>query len=130
MARGRGGMMPFALKIIKALSDQQRLRILMLLNGGELCVCQIVEVLELAPSTISKHLFLLENADLITGRKSGRWMYYRLKTKHTKPLSPLLKWLQAVLADDSQILKDRHTLKKVTSCDPVMLRKRQRNNEK
>ena len=60
------------LRVTKALSDLQRVRILMLLRGGELCVCQIVEVLALAPSTISKHLSLLSAAGLVDWRKSRK----------------------------------------------------------
>jgi ArsR family transcriptional regulator, arsenate/arsenite/antimonite-responsive transcriptional repressor len=52
------------LQITKALADSHRLRILMLLKNGELCVCQIMEVFGLAMSTISKHLSILAAADL------------------------------------------------------------------
>ena len=48
------------------------------LEGQELCVCQVIELLGLAPSTVSKHLSILKHARLIDGRKHGRWMYYRL----------------------------------------------------
>ena len=66
------------LRITKALSDIQRLRILMILRAGELCVCQIIAVVGLAPSTVSKHLSILSAADLVDSRKDGRWAYYRL----------------------------------------------------
>src|SRR5215475_11888450 len=64
--------------IAKALSDENRVRILAMLDGRELCVCQVIELLGLAPSTVSKHLSILKQARLIDGRKDGRWMYYRL----------------------------------------------------
>jgi len=66
------------LKTTKALSDRTRLRILRLLSGGELCVCQVVAALQLAPSTVSRHLSLLEDAGLVAMRRNGRWAYYRL----------------------------------------------------
>ena len=47
-------------------------------DGRELCVCQIVELLGLAPSTVSKHLAILKQARLVDSRKEGRWMFYRL----------------------------------------------------
>jgi ArsR family transcriptional regulator len=62
---------------IKALGDENRVRILSALQGRELCVCQIVELLELAQSTVSKHLSILHQARLIESRKDGRWIFYR-----------------------------------------------------
>ena len=64
--------------VIKALADENRVRILMALGPGELCVCQIVELLGLAPSTVSKHMAILKQARLVDSRKEGRWMFYRL----------------------------------------------------
>ena len=64
--------------VLKALADESRVRILLALRGGELCVCQIVEFLDLAPSTVSKHIAILKQARLIDGRKEGRWIFYRL----------------------------------------------------
>jgi len=66
------------LVITKALSDENRVRALMGLAGGELCVCQIIELLGLAPSTVSKHMSVLHQAGLVETRKDGRWIYYRL----------------------------------------------------
>ena len=59
--------------ITKALADENRIRILLALHQkGELCVCHLIDLLELAPSTVSKHLFLLKNTRLIVARKDGR----------------------------------------------------------
>ena len=57
--------------ITRALSDQNRVRMLLALNGRELCVCQIIELLGLAPSTVSKHMSILANARLVEGRQGG-----------------------------------------------------------
>ncbi|MCF6265815.1 MAG: metalloregulator ArsR/SmtB family transcription factor [Desulfuromusa sp.] len=65
----------------KALSDETRLRILSLLNQGELCVCDLMAVLQLPQSTVSRHLAYLRNANLISDRREGVWMYYRLEEK-------------------------------------------------
>jgi ArsR family transcriptional regulator, arsenate/arsenite/antimonite-responsive transcriptional repressor len=62
----------------KSLSDSNRVRVLMALRNRELCVCRLIELLQLAPSTVSKHLAILKQAGLIEGRKEGRWMLYRL----------------------------------------------------
>ena len=63
----------------KILSDETRLRILLLLiNGEELCVCQLTEVLKLSQPKISRHLAIMREANLLQDRKSGLWVYYRL----------------------------------------------------
>jgi len=113
------------LRITKALSDLQRLRILMLLRTGELCVCQLIAVLRLAPSTVSKHLSLLSAADLVVSRKEGRWAYYRLPSGTTlKTVKPILNWLEASLKQDERMLKDGSKLRSVLECPPENLRAR------
>lgn len=72
-------------RVCKAMADQTRLKILIMLTLSEMCVCQITHVLKLAPSTVSRHLFILENAGLIISRKSGRWVYYRLDPEPREP---------------------------------------------
>lgn len=115
------------LRITKALSDIQRLRILLMLRVGELCVCQIIEVLGLAPSTVSKHLSILSEADLVASRKEGRWAYFRLPTGEAlKRVKPLLKWLEESLKGDDMIAKDETKLHVALSCHPARLSERQR----
>lgn len=115
------------LQVTKALADSQRIRILMLLEPGELCVCQIVEVLGLAPSTVSKHLSILAAADLVLMRKQGRWAYYRLPKLTREDIGrPALDWVRSALREDEQIHLDRKKLKSVMACDPEELCKRQR----
>jgi ArsR family transcriptional regulator len=63
----------------KALADETRLRIMLLLTGqGELCVCDLTEVLEISQPKISRHLAILRESGLLQGRKSGLWVYYSL----------------------------------------------------
>ena len=115
------------LRVTRALGDPQRLRILMMLAPGELCVCQIVEVLGLAPSTVSKHLSILAAADLAMSRKDGRWTYYRLQNPGAGVSSqPVLDWLGDALRDDEKIKQDAKELKAVTAGDPEDLCRRQR----
>lgn len=71
------------IKTTKALADTNRVRVLLALRGRELCVCRIIELLQLAPSTVSKHLAILKHAELIEGRKEGRWMHYRLPDQNS-----------------------------------------------
>ena len=115
------------LRITKALADIQRVRILMMLGSGELCVCQIVEVLALAPSTVSKHLSILHNAGLVDARKDGRWAWYRLPDGDAAAsIQPVLAWLAESLEDDAAIRADRKALRAAVSCTPESLSRRQR----
>jgi ArsR family transcriptional regulator len=100
------------LKIFKALGDRNRLRIMKMLEVKAMCVCEITEVLNLAPSTVSKHLSLLHEADLIEDRKEGKWVNYSLPGKSRIPLvSDILKLIRFSLEDDSQIQADREKAK-------------------
>lgn len=65
-------------QLFKALGDDTRLKMVGLLSHGELCVCDLMAVLELPQSTASRHLAYLKNSHWVTGRRSGRWMYYKL----------------------------------------------------
>lgn len=117
------------LVITKALSDRQRVRILMLLRGGELCVCQIIEVLGLAPSTVSKHLSILDGARLVASRKDGRWMHYRLPDASADVrVHPLLTWLGERLKNDRTVAQDDRKLKQVLATDPETLCRQQRRS--
>ncbi|MCB0284597.1 MAG: winged helix-turn-helix transcriptional regulator [Calditrichaeota bacterium] len=64
--------------VFKALSDTNRLRIMKMLEVRDLCVCEITEILQLAPSTVSKHLSILRNAELVLDKKEGKWVIYGL----------------------------------------------------
>lgn len=81
------------LDITKALADEGRLRILLMLGGTELCVCHITEALALAPSTVSRHLSVLERAGLIETRKKGRWVHCRLPAAPGPVVKSALDWL-------------------------------------
>jgi ArsR family transcriptional regulator, arsenate/arsenite/antimonite-responsive transcriptional repressor len=83
----------------------------------ELCVCHINELLALAPSTVSKHLFLLKNARLLTARKDGRWIHYRLNNDSKAPPTVLnaLNWIVKALANNPVIQADRQRLQEILS---------------
>ena len=105
------------IRISKALSDATRLRILLALEGRELCVCEIVALIGLAPSTISKHLALLSEAGLVRSRKLGRWVHFsRADSAGGAPPPPpavreALAWASAALQGDAQAAQDRRALK-------------------
>jgi ArsR family transcriptional regulator len=67
-------------QVLKALSDENRLRIVMMLKNRPMCVCEINEVLDIALSTISSHLKTLKYAGIIEDKKDGRWIIYKLNT--------------------------------------------------
>jgi DNA-binding transcriptional ArsR family regulator len=107
------------LDVTKALADGNRLRVLMALADGELCVCQIVELLQLAPSTVSKHMSILRQARLVESRKEGRWMYYRLPDRDApKAVKDAVAWLRRYLAEAPQIVRDKKELARILSMDP------------
>ncbi len=108
----------------KALADENRVRIIMALQKGDLCVCQITELLGLAPSTVSKHLSILKQAWLIDSRKSGRWIYYRL-AEDDSVVNEALCWVQKALKKDKQIKEDRKRLNEILKMDAEELCKKQ-----
>ena len=98
--------------VAKAVSDETRARIVMFLRSGELCVCQIVDVLGLAPSTVSKHMAILTQAGLVDFRKDGRWRYYRLAGRDAPlPVRNALEWVHAALDGSPVIPQDARRLK-------------------
>jgi ArsR family transcriptional regulator len=103
------------LKVFKALSDKNRLRIMKMLETKPMCVCEITAVLSLAPSTVSKHLSLLHEAGLIEDRKQGRWVNYSLPGKNLIPLvSEMLKLLRRSLKDNPEVMADMEKAKKAS----------------
>ena len=112
--------------ITKALSDPNRVRILLALQKGELCVCQITELFGFAPSTISKHLSILHHGGLILSRKSERWVYYRLPGKEAPaPVRAGFFWVSKAIENDDGVQSDARQLKKILRIDPTELCQRQ-----
>jgi ArsR family transcriptional regulator, arsenate/arsenite/antimonite-responsive transcriptional repressor len=104
--------------VLKALADENRVRALIALGPGELCVCQIVELLRLAPSTVSKHMTILKQARLVDSRKQGRWMLYRL-AKNGAPAEAkrLAAVVSRLLADTPQAHDDATRLREILKID-------------
>lgn len=110
------------LAITKALAEEGRLRALGALRGRELCVCQVVELLGLAPSTVSKHMSVLHQAGLVETRKVGRWVYYRLAGAGAPaPVARALEWVLDALAQDPQVRRDARRLRDILKLDPEEL---------
>ncbi len=96
--------------IFKALSDETRLRILKLLEHGELCVCDVVAALDMVQPQVSFHLRVLKEAGILKGRKDGKWMHYRIDDtdifKRLLILSIFERIPRELLKDDIKRLDD------------------------
>ena len=79
-----------AIRVLKALGDEKRLRILSLLRQGERCACVLLEDLSLSQPTLSHHMKILCDAKLVTGRKEGKWVYYSLNARQGEALQELI----------------------------------------
>lgn len=97
-------------QLFKALSDETRLRILALLASAELCVCDLLVILELPQSTVSRHLAYLRNSGLVKDRREGVWMYYRLALEEDALQVELLELLARRLPELPQVAADRIAL--------------------
>ena len=114
------------MKITKAFADENRVRTLLALRKGELCVCQITELFGLAPSTISKHLSILFQAGLVESRKEGRWIYYQLPGKDAPVVvREALDWIEKALDENPRVADDQQKLMKILKQDPTELCKKQ-----
>ncbi len=101
-------------EIYKALSDPNRLRILKMLQKKSLCVCEITEILQLATSTVSKHLSILRDAGFIVDEKDKKWINYKINpAPESQAVVSSLLSLQLMLEDDRQVIHDRELMKTV-----------------
>ena len=112
------------LNIAKALSDGNRLRALMLLRNGELCVCRLIDLLGLAPSTVSKHMAILKRASLVECRRERKWTYYRLPDDSADAtVREILTWAETHLSGDPLVVADLRHLVKESGCRDDACRK-------
>jgi ArsR family transcriptional regulator, arsenate/arsenite/antimonite-responsive transcriptional repressor len=102
--------------VFKALADATRLRILGLLLSGEVCVCHIHEALRIPQSKASRHLAYLRRSGLVTARRAGTWMHYRLATLSDPVMSAVQQSVTHALQHQSIIGKDLERLAKASGC--------------
>ena len=79
--------------IFKALSDENRIRILKMLRSGEKCACKLLEELNIGQPTLSHHMKILCDAGIVTGRKEGKWTHYSICCDSVKHIRGLMKEL-------------------------------------
>ena len=99
--------------MFRAFSDRTRLRILHVLQGGELCVGDIVQILQAPQPRISRHLAYLRKANLVTVRKSGLWTYYSLARAKTPFHRKLLECLTKCFGEVPELQADNARTTKI-----------------
>jgi len=102
-------------ELLKALADDTRLRILALVAGGEICVCDIHGALGIPQPTASRHLASLRRAGLVSARKDGLWVHYRLAVPKDPGLASVLKATIDALGHARSIGADRRRLSGLTT---------------
>ncbi|WP_053832557.1 ArsR/SmtB family transcription factor [Paraclostridium bifermentans] len=111
------------IQILKALSDETRLRILNILRDGPLCVCEIEAILEISQSNASRHLSKLTNANLVNYYKEAKFIYYKLDHDTLNQYSFIQNILDNELDKDKKLKYDYEILKAYKnanlSCDTV-----------
>ena len=94
--------------IFKAFCDENRVRILNLLRGGEKCACRLLEEMSISQPTLSHHMKILCDAGLVTGRKEGKWMHYSICSESAEELSAMLyQLLSAANVPDNCCCKEK-----------------------
>jgi ArsR family transcriptional regulator len=101
----------------QALGDRTRLRLLNLMRDDEICVCFFVEVFKTNQPKISRHLAYLRNAGLVSARRDGKWMHYRVTKPTDAQARKVFEDVMAWLAEDKEMQRDRERLVKVC-CSP------------
>jgi ArsR family transcriptional regulator, arsenate/arsenite/antimonite-responsive transcriptional repressor len=94
-------------RLFASLADRTRLRLLNLMGEQEVCVCYFVEVLESPQPTISRHLAYLRRNGLVTARRQGKWMHYRIAVPENPLARQVLKDTLSWLAEDKDMQRDR-----------------------
>jgi ArsR family transcriptional regulator len=103
----------------RALADSTRLRIINLIGDQEVCVCYFVEILKTNQPKISRHLAYLRRAGIVTTRREGIWMHYRIATPQDENAARVLADVREWLANDPGMQQDRQRLNKIC-CAPQL----------
>lgn len=115
---------PELTKVLKALSDETRLRIINLILERECCVCEVMQALAISETRASRNLSLLCNAGLLERRKEGLWTLYSVSRKNLAPyLAALLEAVHQALSTDRTAIQDRARLNRAERIGPGCVRK-------
>jgi ArsR family transcriptional regulator len=111
--------MSSSVELFKALADETRLRILNLVCRRELCVCQLVEVLGMGQSKVSRHLAHLRRAGLVNDRRDGLWVYYSLGRPPGRLQEQVIQWLPEAAEELPMAKADLQALNNLGECSDV-----------
>src|SRR5919202_1544379 len=103
--------------LFRALADRTRLRLINLMGDDEVCVCFFVEVLKTGQPKISRHLAYLRRAGLVSARREGKWMHYRVSAPPDEHAARVFAEVRAWLAEEREMQRDRERLRQVC-CAP------------
>ncbi len=101
-----------------ALADRTRLRLLNMLGDNEVCVCYFAEVIETNQPKISRHLAYLKRAGLVTARRDGKWMHYRITKPVNKRAAEVFARIMEMLKEDKAMNVDKRKLEKICCAAP------------
>ena len=107
-------------QLFAALADPTRLRLLNLMHGREVCVCYFVEILKQGQPKISRHLAYLRRAGLVSARREGKWMHYRIERPKNAGLATLLETVLQSLQSDPRMQSDAARLQRAC-CKPQLV---------
>ena len=115
------GSKPFDLvRLFAALADPTRLRLLNLMAGREVCVCYFVEILKLGQPKISRHLAYLRSAGIVSARREGKWMHYRIQLPEDQAARSILDAVLETFAENAEMQRDLLRLNRAC-CEPQRL---------
>ncbi|MDX6575339.1 MAG: ArsR family transcriptional regulator, arsenate/arsenite/antimonite-responsive transcriptional [Blastocatellia bacterium] len=111
--------------LFKALADRTRLRLIGLIGDSEVCVCFLVVILKISQPKISRHLAYLRRAGMVTARREGKWMHYRLTEPPDEHAARIFREVRAALSEHPELQRDREKLMQVCCAPslPVQLRR-------
>src|SRR5438552_18157685 len=111
--------------LFKALADRTRLRLISLIGDSEVCVCFFVVILKVSQPKISRHLAYLRSAGIVTARREGKWMHYRLAEPPDEHAARIFREVRASLTEHPEFQRDQEKLEKVCCAPtlPVQLRR-------
>ncbi|HUN85015.1 MAG TPA: metalloregulator ArsR/SmtB family transcription factor [Terracidiphilus sp.] len=96
--------------LFAALADRTRLRLLNLMNGREVCVCYFVEILKQGQPKISRHLAYLRRAGIVSARREGKWMHYKIVLPNDEGAATILRQTLDTLREEKDMQLDRSRL--------------------
>jgi ArsR family transcriptional regulator len=111
--------------LFKALADRTRLRLISLIGDTEVCVCFFVVILKISQPKISRHLAYLRRAGVVSARREGKWMHYRLAEPPDQHAARIFREVRASLTEHPEFQRDRDRLAQVCCAPnlPVQLRR-------